>query len=71
MPSSMLKLSRLQLFLLGLVREKHSLMNAKQHAQSQQNSAISLGSGKRATFSDECQAACLSSADCNYFTWVR
>ena len=47
------------------------LRNAKQYAQAQQIVTISPGSGKRATNSKECLAACSSSADCNYFTWVK
>ncbi len=71
MPSSMHKLSRLQLFHLVQVREQPILKDSEQHAQAQQTATISPGSGKRATYSVECQAACTRSAECNYFTWVR
>jgi len=58
MQSIMLKLSRPQLFQLGQVRDKQPILrNAKQHAQAQQTATISPGSEKRATNSDECQAA--------------
>ncbi len=71
MPCSMQKLSRLQLFHLGQIKEQPHLRNVKQHAQAQQIVTISPGSGHRVTNSEECQAACTSSAGCNYFTWVR
>ncbi len=67
MPCSMQKLSRLHLFHLGQVKEKPILRNVKQHAQAQQTATISPGSGNRATHSDECSAACSSSADCKIF----
>jgi len=66
MPSSMLKLSRLQLFHLGQVREQPILRNAEQHAQAQQTATFSPWSGKRSTHSEGFQAACSSTADCNF-----
>jgi hypothetical protein len=43
MPSSMLKLSRLQLFHLGQVRDQLILKDSKQHAQAQQTATFYLG----------------------------